>query len=207
MFLPFIFTMILAFTFITYHVQVFVYRQNEELRPKCNGYWFLCNRRYNEIAHPTTHSSFSVGTNMLANQVKSIEDQLNDGVRAFMWDPAYRDPKKQDNIDLCLRRCIYMDGGSLQDNLLRIKDFLTIHPREVITIFLRSVVPSPKIAEVFKSVGMDKTAYAHPLTAAVWPTMQNLIDLKKRLVVFIDVDVDYSRWPWYVSYGFSIIFL
>ena len=62
-----------------------------------NGYPELRDRPLNEVVFPTTHNSMSAASIqnwMFANQERSIEDQLEDGVRGFLIDIHYGDPVK-----------------------------------------------------------------------------------------------------------------
>lgn len=127
--------------------------------------------------------------------------QLNQGVRSLVLSPHWRDPKKKDVLDVCSRKCLFMDTGSLTDTLTKVKTFLNDNPREVLTVFFHDLgngVTAGHVADVFRKIGIMDLAYAHPVgnAKAQWPTLQKLIDLKKRLVVFVDADVDYMQWPW-----------
>jgi hypothetical protein len=60
-----------------------------------NGYPELRDRKLNDVVFPTTHNSMSAASLqnwMFANQERSIEDQLEDGVRGFLIDIHYGDP-------------------------------------------------------------------------------------------------------------------
>ncbi len=55
----------------------------------CNGYAQLCDRRFNQVAYPTTHNSMSAADEdgwFLAEQPTGIIGQLDDGIRAFLID-------------------------------------------------------------------------------------------------------------------------
>lgn len=48
----------------------------------CNGYPEFCNRKYSNITEVCAHNSaFSIPDNAGSNQVLSVTDQLNDGIR------------------------------------------------------------------------------------------------------------------------------
>jgi hypothetical protein len=65
-------------------------------RPEsCNGSPRLCERRLNEVVFPGTHNSMSAANEpgwVFGNQRRSIEDQLNDGIRLFLLDPHWGVP-------------------------------------------------------------------------------------------------------------------
>jgi hypothetical protein len=61
----------------------------------CNGAPELCERRLNEVVFPGTHNSMSAGEEpgwLFANQRRSIEEQLDDGIRLFLLDPHWGVP-------------------------------------------------------------------------------------------------------------------
>jgi hypothetical protein len=61
----------------------------------CNGSRDLCERRLNEVVFPGTHNSMSAADEpgwLFANQRRSIEDQLDDGIRLFLIDPHWGVP-------------------------------------------------------------------------------------------------------------------
>ena len=49
--------------------------------PPCNGTPALCNRKYSNITFLGTHDSAFVGPLPTQNQIKSVSDQLNSGIR------------------------------------------------------------------------------------------------------------------------------
>jgi hypothetical protein len=61
----------------------------------CNGSPDLCERRLNEVVFPGTHNSMSAAEEpgwLFANQRRSIESQLDDGIRLFLLDPHWGVP-------------------------------------------------------------------------------------------------------------------
>jgi hypothetical protein len=61
----------------------------------CNGARALCERRVNEVVFPGTHNSMSAAEEpgwLFANQRRSIERQLDDGIRLFLIDPHWGVP-------------------------------------------------------------------------------------------------------------------
>ena len=65
-------------------------------RPEsCNGAPELCERRLNEVVFAGTHNSMSAADEpgwVFANQRRSIEAQLDDGIRLFLLDPHWGVP-------------------------------------------------------------------------------------------------------------------
>ena len=61
-------------------------------REGCNGSEALCDKRLNEVAFAGTHNSFSAADSpnwFITNQRRTIERQLEDGVRLFLLDPHW----------------------------------------------------------------------------------------------------------------------
>jgi hypothetical protein len=61
----------------------------------CNGSPELCERRLNEVVFAGTHNSMSAADEpgwLFANQRRSIESQLDDGIRLFLLDPHWGVP-------------------------------------------------------------------------------------------------------------------
>jgi hypothetical protein len=58
----------------------------------CNGYAQLCHRRLDEVVFAGTHNSMSAADSpgwLIANQDRTIEQQLNDGIRLFKISSHY----------------------------------------------------------------------------------------------------------------------
>jgi len=61
----------------------------------CNGTPALCERRLNEVVFGGTHNSMSAAEEpgwVFANQARSMETQLDDGIRLFLIDPHWGVP-------------------------------------------------------------------------------------------------------------------
>ena len=58
----------------------------------CNGHRELCDRRYNDVAYPSTHNSMSAADGngwFIGEQPTGVMGQLRDGVRVFLVDSWY----------------------------------------------------------------------------------------------------------------------
>lgn len=63
-------------------------------------------------------------------------------------------------------------------------------------------IPPSTFAGVFESTGLDQVAYVpgQSLTARTeWPTLGELVDSGKRLVVFMDYDADFGSVPYIID--------
>lgn len=83
-----------------------------------------------------------------------------------------------------------------KDFLQQIKGFLDKHPHEVITILLNDFVEEPeRLARAFEEAGLMSSVYAQDRNAP-WPTLRELIEQGRRLIVFTDTEYDQKKYPW-----------
>ncbi|KAJ1819018.1 hypothetical protein LPJ75_001289 [Coemansia sp. RSA 2598] len=181
----------------------------------CNGHASLCSRRYNEVSYACTHNSYSYAPPEaigVLNQERSIQQQLSDGIRAFMLDlvrPDLKpDPKTPDQdiaaVHLCHASCILIDKGTLENTLKVFKDFMDENPREVITFIIENAsgFSADQVKPSFESSGIEKYAYTPEFKpnsqkhGYAWPTLSQMIDENKRLMVFMDDNADVSKVPY-----------
>lgn len=157
----------------------------------CNGHEALCDRRYDAVAYPTTHNAFSAWYEgfFFLNQWNGVAQQLADGVRAFMLDTWYW----EDGVYLCHADCNFGAKPLLED-LVALREFLEANPAEVVTLIFESYVSAADTRAVFEESRLLPYAYAHPAGAA-WPTLRQMIDQGKRLVVLTDSGG--GSYPWY----------
>lgn len=166
----------------------------------CNGAPELCDRRFDEVAYATTHNAMSniedgfVGP----NQRFSVRRQLADGVRGLMLDTHYW----LDVVSLCHSLC-QIGQRPLLATLNDIRTFLERRPAEVVTIIFESYVSAADTAAVFEEAGLMPYVHAQPV-GAPWPTLREMIEADRRLVVFTDNQG--GTYPWYHhvwSYAFE----
>ncbi|KAJ1643870.1 hypothetical protein J3B02_003621 [Coemansia erecta] len=181
----------------------------------CNGHASLCSKRYNEVSYACTHNSYSYpppNAIEVLNQEHSIQQQLTDGIRAFMLDlvrpelePNPKTPTEDiEAVHLCHASCILIDKGTLETTLKIFKDFMDKNPHEVITFIIEnfSEFSVDQVEPSFKASGIDKYAYIpefQPNTKKSgykWPTLKQMIDKDKRLMVFMDDKADVSKVPY-----------
>ncbi len=168
----------------------------------CNTAVDLCDRRYDEIAHATTHNAFSallegfVG----ANQFFGMSLQLADGVRGLMLDTHYYTPPGGEESTYLCHGVGNCGGGNrpLVDGLLEIRSFLDARPHEVVTLILESYVSEADTQAALAAAGLVDFAYAHPPEASQWPTLRQMIESGRRLVVFTDDRSASLPWHHYV---------
>lgn len=129
----------------------------------------------------------STGFSTSGNQYYNSSVQLSAGVRLL----SGQIHKSNGGWHLCHSSCDLLDAGLLQDWLDEVKEWLDNNPNEVVTILLvnsDNASPSQLAAEFNAAPGIVNYAYIPPSTTsppATWPTLQELINQNKRLMVFI----------------------
>ncbi|XP_027191440.1 PI-PLC X domain-containing protein At5g67130-like isoform X2 [Cicer arietinum] len=149
---------------------------------------------FNHYSWLTTHNSFAWKAanltidsriSFIINQEDSITDQLHNGVRGLMLD--MHDYKK--DIWLCRGSCTKFTAFQPAINILKeINRFLTIHPTQIVTIFIKDHVTSKNgVNKVFNKAGLRKfwfPVYKMPKNGSDWPTVKKMIRMNQRLIVF-----------------------
>lgn len=160
---------------------------------QCNGSNDLCSRRYNEVSFLTTHNAFNCSADefMLPNQSNTITQQLMDGVRALMID-VY----DVSGVPTVYHGFPYLGTKTLAYELQQIKTFLDNNPNEIITIIFESYITAPALEASLDSSGLKTFLFAKDQFLP-WPTLQEMIDSEKRLVVFSEADNAESGQDWY----------
>jgi hypothetical protein len=160
----------------------------------CNGHSELCSRKYSNVTQIGSHDSAFVGTLLTDNQHLSVTDQLNRGIRFL----TVQTHEWSNTIQVCHTSCVELNVGTFKSYLTTIKSWLDASnsTNEVLTLLVvnNDDLSAATFGSVFKSVGLDKYAFAPSGTLAKgdWPTLQQLITAKQRLVVFMDYQADTS---------------
>jgi len=166
----------------------------------CNGHAGLCERKYGNTTFVGAHDSFAYSSNPFAlarTQEVDVTAQLRLGVR-LLQAQAHMFGK---DLNFCHTNCFLFNGGKVKDYFGKVKYFLDRHPNEVITIIIAN--PENVSAEVwqpiFETSGLAAMAYAPPQTPMSredWPTLRELLDAGKRLVVFMDKGAEGKSVPY-----------
>ena len=166
---------------------------NTSVYAQCNGSLDNCGKKYNEVAYLTTHNAFNTDSEGFSfpNQHLGIADQLNQGVRAFMLDvyDFFGTPTQYHGSAL-------LGTQGLSSDLDEIKNFLDANSNEIVTLILECYVSADDIESELISTGLMPYVYTH-LNGTAWPTLQEMINLNKRLVVFSDVADASPSQAWY----------
>ncbi|KAF7316279.1 PLC-like phosphodiesterase [Mycena indigotica] len=161
----------------------------------CNGSPELCNRSYGNVTFIGSHDSFAFSKDKLAlsrDQTIDIPSQLNLGVRALQAQSHMKDGV----LHFCHTSCILFDGGSVVNYLKTVKTFLDANPNEVLTLIFTNpegVSPAKVWKPAFDEAGMTDLAFVPksiPVKQSEWPTLGEMIDSGKRVVVFMDANAE-----------------
>ncbi|PFH49645.1 hypothetical protein AMATHDRAFT_62773 [Amanita thiersii Skay4041] len=164
----------------------------------CNGHAELCSRSYGNVTFIGSHDSFAVSDDPVVlsrDQEVDIPTQLGLGIRllqaqSHVWDGE---------LHFCHTTCILFDGGRVVDYLAKVKTFLDQNPNEVLTLLFTN--PEGQSVDgvwkpIFDQAGITPLAYVPPhvpMKWNEWPTLGDMIDSGKRVVVFLDAGADTSK--------------
>ncbi len=166
---------------------------NTSVYAQCNGTADNCGKQYNEVAYLTTHNAYNTDSEgfSLPNQHLGIGDQLNQGVRAFMLDvyDFFGTPTQYHGSAL-------LGTQALSSDLDEIKNFLDANSNEIVTLILECYVSADDIESELINASLMPYVYTH-VNGTAWPTLQEMINLNKRLVVFSDVADASASQDWY----------
>jgi hypothetical protein len=157
----------------------------------CNGHSELCERKYGNTTFLGSHDSFAFSGNPFAlarTQEIDVEAQLTMGVR-MLQAQSHMNGK---DLHFCHTSCTLFDGGTVEDYLNKVKHFLDRHPNEVLTLIFtnpESVSVSEVWKPIFDKTGFTDMAYTPPqpvMSRDDWPTLGEMIESGKRVVIFLD---------------------
>ncbi|KAI8975895.1 PLC-like phosphodiesterase [Trametes punicea] len=176
----------------------------------CNGHAELCNRSYGNVTFMGAHDSFAFSDDPLAlarDQEVNITAQLNLGVRLLQAQAHVKDGV----LHFCHTSCTLFDGGTVEDYLKEVNSFLQANPNEVLTLLFTNPdgASLPDLWDPpFQASGVAALAYVPPqipVKQSDWPTLGDLIDSGKRVVVFLDAGADTDRSVPYILPEFEMI--
>ncbi|KAH8828100.1 PLC-like phosphodiesterase [Flagelloscypha sp. PMI_526] len=102
-------------------------------------------------------------------------------------------------LHFCHTSCFLFDGGRVSDYLKEVKSWLDTNPNEVLTLLFTNPEAVPVENEwkaAFDESGVTPLAFVPkslPVKKSDWPTLGEMIDSGKRVVVFMDSNADPSK--------------
>lgn len=101
---------------------------------------------------------------------------------------------------LCHGLC-EIGATSWEAAMVQVRAWLAAHPREVVTFFIEDSVSPTDTAEVFQQAGLLPAVHTQ-LPGRPWPTLQQMIDTGRRVVVLMERHGGGSTYPWLLQ-GFD----
>ena len=154
----------------------------------CNGFTELCGRKYSDITFAASHTAAFVGRGPSHNQFEYPEAGMDMGMRYFTTQVHIKDGE----IRQCHTDCALLNVGAFSEIVVSLKTWLDNHPREVVTLLVGNGDDNILIEEfkpVFEEAGAVDMVFApgSSLGLGDWPTLGELIDSGKRLIVFMGI--------------------
>src|ERR1700759_1158065 len=101
---------------------------------------------------------------------------------------------------LCHTRCTLMNDGPLEQYFKNITQWVAQHSREVVTLFLTN--PDNQDLSIFtgpiQQSGLRDFLYEPykvPMTVEDWPTLSEMIETNRRVVLFLDYNANQTEVP------------
>lgn len=155
----------------------------------CNQRAEYCSRRYSDVSFVGAHNSPFVGMLPTQNQEISLTAQLDLGIR-FLQSQTH--DSLNGTLSMCHTDCALENAGSLESYLATVKTWMDANRDEVVTLLVTNGdrVDMSRYDQAFVASGIKPYTYVPPtspkwLPLERWPTMQELIDSNKRLIVFV----------------------
>ncbi|MGK2931700.1 MAG: hypothetical protein ACSLFD_02840 [Solirubrobacterales bacterium] len=177
----------------------------------CNGSDLLCGKTLDQVVLPGTHNSMSAAELdwAIPNQTYSIPEQLTRGVRALLIDTHYGKPGSNGRIDdwkpntdgdpqtngagtyLCHTSCS-LGASDLKTELGKVAGFLSANPREVLVFVVQNGIDPDDYAKAVSASGLIDYVYRGSTEA--YPTLNQMINLNQRVVMFSEGDTGSVPW-------------
>ena len=182
----------------------------------CNGMVLLCHRTYDQVTFPETHNSFSTHEDNIyypaSNHLTGFHAQWNAGMRAFMLDTHYLTTadKSESNVRFChgnsneaFSPCTYGAVDPL-NWLSKLETEMEDEDRDIVTLLIENYVEPDHLKKVFDDAGLADMMYIHDMNTE-WPTLIELINMDKRLVVFWEQsgDSDHPYFHDFLEFGWT----
>ena len=150
------------------------------------------SRPYSNHTFLGAHDSPFIGPLPQHNQNLNITEQLSFGIR-FLQGQAHRSPTNESQLQLCHTSCALEDGGPLVQFLETVRGWLLENPEEVVSILLTNGdrVGVEMFGEAFRESGIEEMVFVPEtngdpvLPVESWPSMEELVGMGKRVVVFL----------------------
>ncbi|MEC7985839.1 MAG: hypothetical protein VX278_11795 [Myxococcota bacterium] len=170
----------------------------------CNLLPNLCEQRVSDVLFAGTHNSMSSQEEewIAPNHRYAIPRQLQDGIRALNIDTYYW----EDEAYMCHSFC-EIGAQPLLWATEAIADYVEQEPQTVLIITFQSSISASDTLGAFEQAGLDSERYHHE-QGSPWPTLQELIDNRTRLILFSNYDGGHidgymSQWEHWIDNPYS----
>ena len=176
----------------------------------CNNSPNLCNKAYNEVTYLGAHDSPFVANSSndyteSGNQYYNSTIQLSAGVRLLSAQVQLSRGPGGTELHVCHTDCNLLDAGTLSGWLGEVKSWMDSNPNEVVTILLvnGAAASASDLAVEYQKAGISSSLVYTPTGSTSgtqnWPSLQEMINTKTRMVNFVDYISDNSETPWLIS--------
>ena len=192
----------------------FLVPRSESSPRRCDGHVELCARSYDDVAFSESHNAMSASDLMWlgANQDVPITAQLDAGVRVLHIDTRYWEtpvvtakfaaslPPQQaafvlaaaaganpvkPGVWLCHALC-RLGATKLDAALRQILRWVQTHPDDVLTLDIEDQTSAADTVAVFRQAGLARYTYTPGAPDQAWPTLGEMLDSGRRVVVFAE---------------------
>ncbi|KAL3420664.1 tat pathway signal sequence [Phlyctema vagabunda] len=167
----------------------------------CNNYPEFCARKYSNITEVSAHNSpFVQPGSAAANQALDVTTQLNDGIRLLQGQMHLVNSTPH----FCHTSCDVLDAGPITEYLTTVREWVQVHPYDVITILLGNgpYATVTNYSSFIEQTGLVEYAYVPPqipMGLEDWPTLASMILSGKRVVFFMDYEANQTAIPWIID--------
>jgi hypothetical protein len=109
-------------------------------------------------------------------------------------------PRGPEEAYLCHGLC-ELGSTSWRTSLEELRGWLDDHPREVVTLFVQDEVGPADTAALIEETGLLPDVYT-PAAGGGWPTLGQMVESGKRLVVLLENGTGGAAYPWLLP-GFT----
>ena len=163
----------------------------------CNNYPQLCDRKYSNITYVAAHNSpFKNSNNAAANQLLTVTDQLNDGIRMLQGQIHYN--STTNTISYCHTSCDLLNAGTAESYFRRVARWVRQHPFDIVTVLIGNsdLIDVGNYTAPLTRSGLSRFAFVPPeipMSLSAWPTLGDLILHQKRVIIFMDYKANQVR--------------
>ncbi|MEE2748288.1 MAG: hypothetical protein VX473_07485 [Candidatus Thermoplasmatota archaeon] len=181
----------------------------------CNGSVDNCDKSYTDVTFPEVHNSHATlddGFNFLAaNHRENISHQWDAGFRAFMLD-IHHSRYSEDLVntsfchgtyDLGIHPCVSGSKNAVE-LLSTLHEKMNDSTNDVVTLLFEVYVPYTHVEYILNQSGLLEKTHTQTL-GDPWPTLGQLIENNRNLVVFIEGSYD-DEYPYlhnFVEHGWT----